>query len=56
MQDLTLPGVKWQPGIAEQNYNTGLTTQMPVNTQVLINDRFSRTIGTAQFKLQVQYN
>jgi hypothetical protein len=51
---LTLLSVKWQPSIAEQNYNTGLTTQIPVNTQVLINDRFNRTIGTEQFKLQVQ--
>lgn len=53
---LTLLGVKWQPSIAEQNYNAGLTTQIPVNTQVLINDRFNRTIGTEQFKLQVQRN
>lgn len=46
--------VKWQPSIAEQNYNAGLTTQIPVNTQVLINGRFNRSIGTEQFKLQVQ--
>jgi len=51
---LTLLGIKWQPSIAEQNYNAGLTTQIPVNTQVLINGRFNRTIGTEQFKLQVQ--
>jgi hypothetical protein len=53
---LTLLGVKWQPSIAEQNYNAGLTTQIPVNTQVLINDRFNRTISTDQFQLQVQRN
>lgn len=51
---LTSLGVKWKPSIAEQNYNAGLTTQIPVNTQVLINGRFNRTIGTQQFKLQVQ--
>ena len=53
---LTLLGVKWQPSIAEQNYNAGFTTQIPVNTQVLIKDRFNRTIGTDQLKLQVQRN
>lgn len=51
---LTRLKVKWQPGIAEQNYNSGLTTQIPINTQVLIIGRFNRTIGTEQFKLQVQ--
>lgn len=51
---LTLLGVKWQPSLAEQNYNAGLTTQVPVNTQVLISERFNRTIGTGPFKLQVQ--
>jgi len=53
---LTLLGVKWQPSIAEQNYNTGLTTQIPVNTQVLINDRFNRTIGTDKLRLRMQRN
>jgi hypothetical protein len=33
---LSLLGVKWQPSIAEQNYNARLTTQIPVNTQVLV--------------------
>jgi hypothetical protein len=51
---LTSLGVKWKPSIAEQNYNTGLTTQIPVNTQVLISGRFNHTIGTQQFKLQLQ--
>lgn len=53
---LNLLDVKWQPSIAEQNYNAGLTTQIPINTQVLINERFNRIISTAQFKLQVQRN
>ncbi len=53
---LTLLGIKWQPSIAEQNYNAGITTQIPVNTQVLINERFNRTIKTEQFKLQVKRN
>ncbi len=55
-ESLSLLGVKWQSSIAEQRYNAGLTTQIPVNTQVLINDRFNRTIGTDQFTLQVQRN
>lgn len=53
---LDLLGVKWKPSIAEQNYNAGFTTQIPVNTQVLINDRFNRTIATDNCKLQVQRN
>jgi len=55
-ESLNLLGVKWQPGIAEQNYNAGVTTQIPINTQVLINDRFNRIIGTDKFKLEVQRN
>jgi hypothetical protein len=51
---LDLLGVKWQPSLAEQNYNTGSTMQIPVNTQVIIKDKFNRTIGTDKFRLQVK--
>lgn len=51
---LDLLGVKWQPSTAEQSYNASLTTQIPINTQVLINDRFNRTINVDNFKLRVQ--
>ncbi|HEV2524560.1 MAG TPA: hypothetical protein VGU44_05465 [Gammaproteobacteria bacterium] len=51
-ESLDLLGVKWQPSLAEQNYNAG-STQIPINTQVLISDRFNRTIGTEKFRLQV---
>jgi hypothetical protein len=45
--------VEWQPSSTEKGYNNG-STQIPVNTQVFIKDRFNRTISTEKFKLQVQ--
>lgn len=54
-ESLDLLGVKWQSGVAERNYDTG-STQIPVNTQVLVSGRFNRRIGTEKFKLQVQRN
>lgn len=32
--------VKWEPGTAEQNYNAGRTTQVPVRTVVKLKSRF----------------
>ncbi len=37
---LTKLGVEWQPGSAEQAYNAGLSTQIPVRTIVQLKSRF----------------
>lgn len=37
---LTKLGVQWQPGSAEQAYNAGLSTQIPVRTIVQLKSRF----------------
>lgn len=52
---LDLLDIKWQPSSTEQDYNSG-STQIPINTQVFINGRFHRKIGTDKFSLQVQRN
>lgn len=37
---LTKLGVIWEPGTAEQEYNAGLSTQVPVRTIVQLKSRF----------------
>jgi hypothetical protein len=37
---LTKLGVKWEPGSAEQAYNAGLSTQVPVRTIIQLKSRF----------------
>lgn len=37
---LTKLGVKWERGTAEQEYNAGLSTQIPVRTIVQLKSRF----------------
>lgn len=49
---LDLLGVKWEPSRAEIEYNSGLSTQVPVNAQVRIKDRFNRKIATEKFQLR----
>jgi len=45
-------GVKWSPSDAEIAYQEG-STQIPANAQVVVLDRFSRTIATDNFRLQM---
>ncbi|CEG59365.1 conserved protein of unknown function (plasmid) [Legionella fallonii LLAP-10] len=44
--------VNWESADAVKAYQGG-STQVPVNTQVVILDRFSRKIGTDKFKLEL---
>lgn len=44
--------VNWEPAEAVKAYQSG-STQIPVNTQVVVLDRFSRKIGTDKFKLEL---
>lgn len=44
--------VNWEPADAVKAYQSG-STQVPVNTQVFVSDRFSRKIGTDKFKLEL---
>jgi hypothetical protein len=39
---LTKLGVKWEPGSAEQAYNAGLSTQVPVRTIIQLKSRFRK--------------
>ena len=51
---LDLLGVSWDISEAEQRYNDGLTTQIPINMGVIITDRFNRKIKTDNgFQLDV---
>lgn len=49
---LTRLGVKWSPSDSITAYEEG-STQIPINAQVIILDRFARTIGTDKFSLQM---
>ncbi len=44
--------VNWEPSDAEKTYQRG-STQVPVNTQVVILERFSRKIGTDKYTLEL---
>ena len=37
-------GVLWEPEIAEQEYNSGQSTQVPANSRVKLKSRFNRKI------------
>lgn len=43
-QALTKLGVTWEPTVAEQAYNEGRSTQVPVNPVVRVKGRFSRRL------------
>lgn len=45
-------GVEWQPGASYTAYQEG-STQIPVNAELVISDRFSRKIGTDGQELRV---
>lgn len=44
-------GVEWKPGRAEQDYNAGLSTQVPVRGSVIIKGRFRRKIAWKGMKI-----
>lgn len=51
---LTKLGVAWQPGSAEQAYNAGLSTQIPVRTTVQLKSRFRGHLNYGNRKLIVE--
>lgn len=51
---LTKLGIKWEPGSAEQEYNTGLSTQIPVRTIVQLKSRYRGQLGYGNRKLIVE--
>ncbi len=51
---LTKLKVKWEPGTAEQEYNSGLSTQVPVRTIVRLKSRFRGQLGYGNRKLLIE--
>ena len=51
---LTKLGVKWEPGSAEQAYNAGLSTQVPVRTVIQLKSRFRARLSYGNRKLIVE--
>ncbi len=51
---LTKLGVVWVPGSAEQAYNAGLSTQVPVRTVVQLKSRFRGHLNYGSRKLIVE--
>ena len=47
-------GVQWKPGSAEQAYNAGLSTQVPVRTVVQLKSRFRGQLTYGNRKLIVE--
>lgn len=53
---LTKKGVKWEPGSAEQAYNAGLSTQVPVRLIVQLKSRYRARISYGGRTLIVEKN
>lgn len=53
---LTKLGIKWEPGSAEQAYNAGLSTQVPVRTIVQLKSRYRGHLSYGNRKLIVEKN
>lgn len=51
---LTKKGVKWEPGSAEQAYNTGASTQIPVRTIIQLKSRYRGHLSYGNRKLIVE--
>src|SRR3990167_6289007 len=51
---LTKLGVAWEPGSAEQAYNAGLSTQVPVRTVVQLKSRYRGHLNYGNRKLIVE--
>jgi len=47
-------GVKWEPGDAENAYNSGTSTQVPVNPVVKIRGRFARQLRYGNTELVLE--
>ena len=53
-QALTKLGVTWEPTEAEQAYNDGRSTQVPVNPVVRVKGRFSRRLRDGNLELVLE--
>lgn len=51
---LTKLGVTWEPGSAEQAYNAGLSTQVPVRTIIQLKSRYRGQLSFGNRKLIVE--
>jgi len=51
---LTKLGIEWNPGSAEQKYNAGLSTQIPVRTIVQLKSRYRGRMNYGNRKLIVE--
>jgi hypothetical protein len=51
---LTRKGIQWEPGTAEQEYNAGLSTQVPARTVVRLKSRFRGTLSDGRRKLIIE--
>lgn len=51
---LTKLGVKWEPGSAEQAYNSGQSTQVPARTIIQLKSRYRGHLGYGNRKLIVE--
>lgn len=51
---LTKKGVKWEPGSAEQAYNSGISTQVPVRTIIQLKSRYRGHLSYGNRKLIVE--
>jgi len=51
---LTKKGIKWEPGSAEQAYNAGLSTQVPVRTILQLKSRYRGRLSYGNRKLIVE--
>ncbi|MEQ1802127.1 MAG: conjugal transfer protein [Gammaproteobacteria bacterium] len=51
---LTKLGVPWEPSSAEQAYNAGVSTQVPVNPAVRVKGRFSRQLRYRGTELRIE--
>lgn len=51
---LAKKGVKWEPGSAEQAYNAGLSTQIPVRTIIQLKSRYRGHLSYGNRKLIVE--
>jgi hypothetical protein len=51
---LTKLGIKWEPGSAEQAFNAGLSTQIPVRTIIQLKSRYRGHLSYGNRKLIVE--
>ena len=51
---LTKKGIKWEPGSAEQAYNAGASTQVPVRTIIQLKSRYRGHLSYGNRKLIVE--